>query len=213
MIEIHGTHGSPFVRKVYIALAYKNIAFKNVHQMPFAKDSEYEKLNPMGRIPTLVDGDLVIGDSKVICRHLENTHPEPALYPRDPADRARAEWFEELAGDRVAEYTAGIFFQRFMKPLAFKQEPDEELITKLTTKRLPPLLEYLEPLMPADGFLFGDFMMADLSIASPFFNAAYAGYEVDADQYPRLSAMIQRVKEQPAVAGVLAEEAKMFAGG
>ena len=100
-----------------------------------------------------------------------------------------------------------------MKPLAFKQEPDEELITKLTTKRLPPLLEYLEPLMPADGFLFGDFMMADLSVASPFFNASYAGYEVDAEQYPRLSAMIQRVKEEPAVAGVLAEEAKMFAGG
>ncbi|MEM1403396.1 MAG: glutathione S-transferase family protein [Pseudomonadota bacterium] len=212
MIKIHGAHGSPFVRKVYIALAYKDIAYEMVHQMPFARDADYEALNPMGRIPTLVDGDLVLGDSKVICRHLENTHPEPPLYPLDKSDRARAEWFEELAGDRLAEYTAGIFFQRFMKPMAFKQEPDEELITKLTTKRLPPLLDFLEPLMPAEGFLFGEFMMADLSIASPFFNASYAGYDVDVEQYPRLSAMIERVKEQPAVAGVLTEEAKMFAG-
>ena len=32
-------------------------------------------------------------------------------------------------------------------------------------------------------FIFGDFMMADLRIANPFINAAYAGYEVDVSRF------------------------------
>ncbi len=40
----------------------------------------------------LVDGDLTLGDSKVICQYLEEAYPEPALYPKAIADRARAHW-------------------------------------------------------------------------------------------------------------------------
>ncbi|WP_348650733.1 glutathione S-transferase N-terminal domain-containing protein [Thalassomonas sp. RHCl1] len=39
------------------------------------KSSEYLKLNPTGRIPTLVDGDLVIAESAAICLHLCDSHP------------------------------------------------------------------------------------------------------------------------------------------
>ncbi|MCB1843275.1 MAG: glutathione S-transferase family protein, partial [Halioglobus sp.] len=178
MIKIYGVHGSPFVRKVLIALEFKGIPYEIVPQMPFARDAEYLKINPLGKVPTLVDGDLTLGDSKVICRYLENAYPEPALYPKALADRAMADWYEDLCGGHVAELAAGIFFQRFMRPLAFKQEPDEELVTRITEKKLPPMLDYLEGQVPAEGFQFGDFMMADLSIVSPFINAAYAGYEV-----------------------------------
>ncbi|MEM6544392.1 MAG: glutathione S-transferase N-terminal domain-containing protein, partial [Pseudomonadota bacterium] len=69
MIKIYGTHGSPFVRKVVVALDLKAIPYELVHQMPFARDEQYERLNPMGRIPTLVDDAVTLGDSKVICRY------------------------------------------------------------------------------------------------------------------------------------------------
>ncbi len=207
MIKIHGVHDSPFVRKVFIALDIKGVPYEIVPQMPFARDAEYQKLNPLGKIPTLVDDDFVLGDSKVICRYLEEAYPEPALYPKDLKQRAMADWYEDLCGGPVAEMAAGIFFQRFMRPLAFKQDPDEELISKIIEKQLPPQLDYLERQIPEDGFVFGDFMMADLSIISPFINAGYAGYEVDKSRWPRMAGLIERVKAVPAVANILAQEA------
>ncbi len=213
MIKVYGVHGSPFVRKVFIALDMKGIPYETVPQMPFTGDEDYLKINPLGKIPTLVDGDLTLGDSKVICRYLESAYPETPLYPQDLADRAMADWYEDLCGGRVAELAAGIFFQRFMRPFAFKQEPDEELVGKIIDRDLPPLLDYLEGQVPADGFLFGDFGMADLCIASPFFNAAYAGFEVDAARWPKLAGLIARVKALPPVQAILQKEAKALGLG
>ena len=208
MIKIHGVYGSPFVRKVLVLLDIKQVPYELVPQMPFARDENYQKINPLGKIPTLVDGDLTLGDSKVICRYLEAAYPETPLYPADIKDRARADWYEDLSTGPVAELAAGIFFQRFMRPFAFKQEPDEELVSKIIDKQLPPLLDYLEGVVPAEGFVFGAFSMADMSIASPFYNAGYAGYEVDADRWPKLAALITRVKEIPSVKAILDKEAK-----
>jgi glutathione S-transferase len=45
------------------------------------KSAEYMKMNPAGRIPTLVDGELVLFESAAICLHLCDTHPESGLAP------------------------------------------------------------------------------------------------------------------------------------
>ncbi|NKI16732.1 glutathione S-transferase family protein [Spongiibacter sp. KMU-166] len=208
MIKIHGVYGSPFVRKVLVLLDLKQVPYELVPQMPFARDENYQKLNPLGKIPTLVDGDLTLGDSKVICRYLESAYPDTPLYPADIKDRGRADWYEDLATGPVAELATGIFFQRFMRPFAFKQEPDEELVSKIIDKQLPPLLDYLEGELPAEGFIFGEFSMADMSIASPFYNADYAGYQVDAGRWPKLAALIERVRQIPQVKTILAKEAR-----
>lgn len=208
MIKIYGVLGSPFVRKVLVLLDIKQVPYELVAQMPFARDENYQKLNPLGKVPTMVDGDLTLGDSKVICRYLEAAYPDSPLYPAEVKERALADWYEDLCTGAVAELAAGIFFQRFMRPFAFKQEPDEELVAKIIDKKLPPLLDYLETKVPADGFVFGDFTMADMSIASPFYNAGYAGYEVDASRWPNLAGLINRVKDVPEVSSILAREAK-----
>lgn len=206
-MRLHGASGSPFVRKVQVALALKDLSYEQIQQLPFTRDAEYRKINPLGKIPTLQDGDLTICDSTVICEYLEEAYPQAPLYPANPADRARARWLEELGGSRVAELAAGIFFQRFMRPMVLKQEPDEELVAKIIDRQLPPLLDYLEAEVPAQGFIFGAFMMADMSLMSPFVNAAYAGYDVDAQRWPNFTAFIARVKAHPVVSEVLAAEA------
>ena len=206
-MRLHGASGSPFVRKVQVALALKGLPYEQIQQLPFTRDAEYRKINPLGKIPTLQDGDLTICDSTVICEYLEEAYPQAPLYPANPADRARARWLEELGGSRVAELAAGIFFQRFMRPMVLKQEPDEELVAKIIDRQLPPLLDYLEAEVPAQGFIFGAFMMADMSLMSPFVNAAYAGYEVDAQRWPIFTDFIARVKAHPVVSEVLAAEA------
>jgi glutathione S-transferase len=181
--------------------------------MPFSRDAEYLKINPLGKVPVLVDGELTLCDSKVICQYIEDTYPESPLYPKTPKERALALWYEDLCAGRVAELASGIFFQRFMRPFVLKQKADEVLIAKIIDRDLPPMLDYLESQIPADGFIFGDFMMADLSIVSPFINAAYAGYQVDAARWPAMAGLIARVREQPQVKAVLEKEAKALGLG
>ena len=208
MIKVHGVHGSPFVRRVLVTLEMKGLDYEIVHQMPFSGDKEYLKINPLGKVPTLDDDGLFLGDSKVICQYLDDAYPELALYPADVTAKGMARWYEDLGCGRIAEMAAGIFFQRFMRPMAFNQEPDEELVERIITKQIPPMLDYLESHSPEEGFIFGDVSQADLALVSPFVNAAYAGYTVDADNWPRFAALQERVKTLPAVAAILEQEAK-----
>ena len=50
------------------------------------KNPEYMKRNPLGRIPTLVDGDLVLFESAAICLHLADGHPDAGLVPTPRSD-------------------------------------------------------------------------------------------------------------------------------
>ena len=208
MIILHGVYGSPFVRKVLAVLAIKDLPFEHIQQMPFARDEEYNKLSPLGKVPAIQDGDLTVSDSTVICEYLEDAYPDNPVYPAVPAAKARARWYEELGSNTVAELAAGIFFQRFMRPLAFKQEPDEELVEKIITKKLPPLLDYMNGEVPEQGFLYGeDITVADISLVTPFINAGYAGYTIDAERWPVFAAFAERVKSHAAMVPILAAEA------
>lgn len=210
MIILHGNSASPYVRKVLAVLALKSLPYEQTQQMPFSKDPEFQKISPLGKIPALQDGDLTICDSTVICEYLEDAYPDVAVYPQNIKDKAKARWLEELGGSRVTELAAGIFFQRFMRPMAFKQEPDEELVSKIINKQLPPILDYLESQVPAEGFIFGSLKLADISLVSPFINAGYANYQIDAERWPRFSAFMKRVKEHEIMSPLLAKEAKML---
>lgn len=69
------------------------------------KSAEYLKLNPAGRIPTLVDGDLVLFESAAICLHLCDTHLDADLAPAlGSAERAQFyKWLMYLTNTVQAE--------------------------------------------------------------------------------------------------------------
>src|SRR6185503_19400051 len=94
-ILIVGSYLSPYVRKVLACLEVKGMAYEVDHIVPFFGDDRFSKLSPLRRIPVLVDGDLVLSDSSVICQYLEDKQLEPALFPTDIADRARARTLKE----------------------------------------------------------------------------------------------------------------------
>ncbi len=210
MITLYGANASPFVRKVMAVLAIKKLPYEHIPSMPFSGDPELARVSPLQKVPALIDGELDIADSKVICRYLESAYPEVPVYPTDPQARARADWFEEYGGTALAEAAAGIFFHRFMVPKVFKRPVDEDAVNDIIEKKLPPLLDYLEGQVPAEGFLFGDFSVADLALASPFVNAGYAGYRIDAGRWPKFAALVERVWEHAAVAPLLEAEAAAF---
>ena len=95
-----------------------------------------------------------------------------------------------------------IFFEKFVKPNIMGEKPDLERAAPAATELMPPHLDYLESRIPQEGFLFGEFSTADISIASPIFTAAYGDYELDAGKWPRYAAFVQRVSGHPAVMAV-----------
>lgn len=90
-MQLYSTANSTFCRRVRVALHEKGLAAEEIETPPPARrEPGYRALNPYGRIPTLVDGELVLYESAAILQYLEDRHPEPALVPPDPAGRALA---------------------------------------------------------------------------------------------------------------------------
>ena len=76
-IRIIGNYISPYVRKVLACLELKGLEYEVDPIAPFVGNDEFSRLSPLRRIPVLVDGDLVLSDSSVICQYLEDQHPTP----------------------------------------------------------------------------------------------------------------------------------------
>jgi glutathione S-transferase len=215
MIRIIGNHVSPYARKVFLALDHKGIDYEIDPIVPFFGGDEFTRLNPLRRIPVLIDGDLVIPDSTVICEYLDDRYPEKPLYPADPALRARARWLEEFADSRLGDVMIWkLFFQRNVKPRVWKQETDEDAVAAVITRDLPEIMDWLEPQAPVGGFVFDDLSMIDLTFASFFRNAALAGWTPDAARWPRTAAWIDHVFATPLFArSVMVEQIMLTTRG
>src|SRR5262249_28621685 len=149
--------------------------------IPFMGDDRFSQLSPIRRIPVLLDGQVTLCDSSVICQYLEDRYPEPALYPRDIADRARARWLEEFADSRIGEvFIWRLFNQVAINPFVWGEPTDSAIVEKTLQEDIPQVLGYLETQVPCDGFVFGRVSIADISIAAFFRNGAFAGFSVDA---------------------------------
>jgi glutathione S-transferase len=204
MITIIGSFVSPYVRKVLACLNLKGLSYEVDPITPFFGNDEFERLSPLRRIPVLIDGDFHASDSTVICAYLDEAYPGHPLFPADPKDRARARWLEEFADTRLGDlFIWGFFYQKVVRPLVWGEPTDEERVEKTLNEGIPAALDYLESELPADGFLFGEIGVADISIATFFRNGAYAGFETDARRWPRTAAFVERTLGHACIADLL----------
>jgi glutathione S-transferase len=193
-VRIVGSFLSPYVRKVLVALELKGLSYEIDPIVPFMGDDRFSKLSPLRRIPVFMDDDVTLSDSSVICEYLEDRHPTPPLYPKDPAQRARARWLEEFADTRMGEvFIWRLFNEVAIKPFVWGEETNKEVVARTLAEDVPQVLDYLEQELPAEGFLFGTLTMADVSLASFFRNAAFARFHVDATRWPATAAFVDRV--------------------
>lgn len=114
------------------------------------------KRSPSGKVPTLIDGDLVVPDSLAICEYLAERFPEKKLRPEDRVARARARAI-------VAEMHSGFPDLRnelSMDILATVPTPDLSDGAKTDVARVQAI--WKEALTRSGGpFLFGEFTIAD----------------------------------------------------
>ncbi len=200
-MKIIGSYVSPYVRKVLACLHLKGLEAEVDPITPFFGGDELERLSPLRRIPVLIDGDLTLCDSSVICAYLDEAYPGYPLLPEQPADRARARWLEEFADTRLGDiFIWNLFYQKVVRKLVWGEPPDEERVAKTLDEDVPRALDYLEGQLPVEGFLFGEIGLADISIASFFRNGAYAGFTVDPKRWPRTAAFVERTLAHPCLA-------------
>jgi glutathione S-transferase len=192
-VAIVGSYISPYVRKVLAVLHLKGIAYQIDPIVPFFGHDAFSALSPLRRIPVYRDGKVTLCDSTVICEYLEDRHPTPPVYPREPADRARARWLEEFADTRMGEVIIWrLFNQVAINPHVFGVPTDDAVLQRARDVEVPNVLDYLESQLPEQGFLFGEIGAADIAIAAFFRNAAFARYRVDAQCWPRTAAFVER---------------------
>src|SRR6202162_2731591 len=79
----------PWSHRTRIVLAEKGISIDIVSVEPARFPEDLLDLNPYHSVPTLVDRDLVLYDSRVIIEYLDERFPHPPLMPVDPILRAQ----------------------------------------------------------------------------------------------------------------------------
>ena len=125
-MKIIGSFVSPYVRKVLACLELKGIDYEVDPITPFFGNEEFARLSPLRRIPVMMDGDLTLTDSTVICEYLDETHPSPPLLPADPKERARARWLDEFADTRLGDvFIWGLFYPKLVHPRVWGEPGDE----------------------------------------------------------------------------------------
>ena len=102
--------------RVRLLLAAKGVSYERAMVEPGKPPEDLVDLNPYATTPTLVDRDLTLYDTSVVCEYLDERYPHPPLMPIDPLSRARLrlaavrierDWLPEVetirAGGRPAD--------------------------------------------------------------------------------------------------------------
>ncbi len=207
---LYGAPLSPYVRKIRLLLAFKEVEYESKMIVPYATPEGYEQLNPLKRVPALVYGEHTLADSAVIAHFLDATFAEKKLIPENLFLKARCEWFEKYADYELASHTTfTAFSQRILSRLAGKQ-PDEEAINVAIEKKLPPLCDYLESQLNGLFFIDNTLTLADISIASQLISFEHAGESICEEKWPKLSQFYQHFTQLTPVAPILSAEKAML---
>jgi len=209
---LYGSTMSPFVRKVAAYAAEKGIEV-DLQPTGFPNASpEFKAASPFGKMPALVDGDYLLADSSAIIHYLEAKYPEPELIPADPQLRGRTIWFDEFADTLLFACGGKIFFNKVVAPRFLGRDGDLSVAEAAERDELPPLLDYLEGVIPESGYLVGDrFTLADIAVAGPFANFSHCDVAIDSTRYPKITAYVASILSRPSFAQYVEREAAYLA--
>ena len=202
MLELYTHPMSPCSQKVRIVLAEKSLDWEKRHVNLAEKENltpEYLRLNPLGVVPTLVDGGNPVIESSIICEYLEDKFPGPELRPDNPYHRAQMRFWMKHVDIKVHPSCGALQWPLLMadKLLQMSEGEREAMINRVVEKprreRQRRLLKLgydapdvvdavatyektiadMEQLLGRQDWLAGDrFSLADAAMA-PYFQTLY----------------------------------------
>ena len=174
-VTIYGISSSRALRSLW-AIEETGIDYEHV-QTSFRGDSktdEYLAVNPNGRVPALVDGDLKLFESMAINLYLTKTYA-PALYPDDAVDQARANQWSVWGISEIEPLQMQIVVQKFFMP----EDKRDQSVIDSAGKGLQRPLAVLDAALADSPYLLGDeFSVADLNVAAVMLLLEMAGFDL-----------------------------------
>lgn len=167
-----------------IVLAEKNINIDIVNVDGPDLPEDLMDLNPYHTVPTLVDRDLVLYDSRVIVEYLDERFPHPPLMPVDPVTRAQF----RLALFRIETDWYELADQ-------FEPEGERRLASKSRKMLRESILASVELFAAERFFLSEDFSLVDCSIAPILWRLPIYGIELGS-QAAAIESYMKRVFER-----------------
>jgi len=201
---------SSYSQKTVMAFHEKNLKFtpEIVNIMDPAGRGEYKKINPLGKVPTLVlDDGWRIPESSIIIEYIDGHFPESGtrLIPGDRDRQRQTRFFDRLADLYFNEPMTTIFFDGRKPPEARNPAAVKQARETLDTM-LASFDDHLKKHSP--WILDQDFTMADCSLA-PCLNYMRMVHPFDA--HKNVTSYFQRVAERPSFKRVMDEAAPYLA--
>ena len=200
-ITLYGVSGSRAIRSIWAAEEV-GIDFEHVptHFFEDSKTPEYLAVNPNGRIPALVDGDLTLFESMAINLYLAK-HYGGALCPDNQADEARAQQWSVWAISEIEPLQMQIVVQKFFTP----EDKRNERVVANASKGLERPLKVLDDALAERPYLLGDdFSIADLNVAGVMLLLQMVGFDLSA--YGNVSRWLENCYARPALARAQARD-------
>ena len=194
---------SPFSAKVRIALAEKRLGYETL-EVPWSrktlwgpKPPEFLAVSPRGQVPVLIDGDVTLHDSTVICEYLEDRYPEPPLFPTSAAARARCRQLEDEADYAMGQEVVPLIRELFTKT---GEAVRDTASVAAASEALRRRYGALDKALASGVYLCGDlFTVADIATFLVVGFASTFGTG-PGDQQRSLRAWLERVQARPTVA-------------
>lgn len=200
---VYGTGYSPFVRKILVSLAEKGVPYEHVPCMFHDPDPAFQASSPLGKIPAIDDDGFKLADSSAVLWYLERKHPTPALAPNDAKALGRAVWFDKFGDTELVGKLLVPFVERVLKPNMMGKPGDEAAVAKALDTDLPPLFDYLEREVSGAFLVGGAFGIADISVATGFYNFGLAKCSIDAGRWPKFAAYVAGILGRPSFVAAL----------
>ena len=193
--QLFGTSRSRALRALW-GIEEVGIDFEHVPTTfgPDSKTPEYLAVNPNGRIPALIDGELRLFESMAINLYLCKTYGG-ALYPAAAHDEARAWQWSVWAMSEIEPLQMQVVSQRFFTP---EDQRNPAVIDKAVNGLQRPL-QVIDAALAGKEWLIGtQFSVADLNVACVMQTMKRAGIETSA--YANVDRWLAACSARPALA-------------
>lgn len=156
----------------------------------------YLRINPMGKIPSLVDGEVRLWESNAINWYVAEKFPGAGLLPATIDGRASVQRWLFFQSAHVSPACMPIFRATNARVKAFWQVAGDSQAAEIGRKELSRYLPVIEEALAGRDWLEGRFSLADIAYAPHLALVAEGGF--DFAPYPRLRAWLDRLQARPA---------------